>query len=165
MVRNKVKCRKIISTGIVLTLFTLLIIYINFRNYRDNTSIKKNLKTGSAIITSHATNGKGSSGWFYYEFSYKGILYKESTSDRGIRRTTDVKERFIGSSLIVVFDSLNPDRSRMLIEEKDYKEYNLTMPVDVKWASAYVPERDPTVRILICFLAVFLVLIVKFMRR
>ncbi len=127
--------RRLFNTVLPLLLFSVLgICYIQY--YKEGQELKKNSAITIGRIIQFHYDFKGSGGTFSFEYTVKSKVY----TNRSVYPRLIASEgyRFEGKSFPVVYDTLHPANSNLLIGSKTFAAYGLSIPDSLKWADNYI---------------------------
>lgn len=112
---------------IILPLVMMAIVYVLSRNeYKDT---KNNAVYTSGLVTKTKYQ-KGGSYEVYYQFQVGNETYKDSDLIDGCSELSNQVE---GKIFCVVYNSLNPNQSAILITKEDFKRFGLPFPDSLIW--------------------------------
>lgn len=134
-----IKLFKKIAVPIIVALLIGIVLLYSSRN--RNTKAEKILsakKIGSAYITSLNSCTKCAL-TYNYVFRNNGIDYNGTSASS---HHTD-EYHYLGNTCLhrsfpVVYDSLHPEISKILITPTDFKKYNIPFPDSLNWVKQYV---------------------------
>lgn len=126
-----------ISPIMVLVYFLLLVTGIYSSSNRRKQERLENMEYSNAMITGFLNDGKGQAGSIVYNYEIMGIAYQESRGSMNIFSNKEIAKQFEGKYFPIVYDSLNPKNSTLLLIPSDFAAYNLIFPDSLKWVLPY----------------------------
>lgn len=112
---------------IILPLLVMAIAFVLSRNEYEN--IKNNAAYTSGLVT-ETKYQKGGLYKVHYQFQVGNETYKDSDLIDGCAELSNQVE---GKRFSVVYNSLNPNQSTILITEEDFKRFGLPFPDSLIW--------------------------------
>jgi len=99
-----------------------------------------NYKITNALVNDCYSGGKGNLGTtILYKFNLEG---KEETGTvayaNNVLNLSDAKAYILGKIFPVAYESQHPLNNLLLIREKDFKQFNLSMPDTLHWILKYI---------------------------
>lgn len=116
-----------IVTVIVLIVFAIAFIWNVFID-NETENIKKNLAYAKGVVTK--TKARKGSWLVFYEFKVGNNVIKDKVV---MNLCLKLSYKIEGQSFTVIYNSLKPKQSRILITERSFSRFNLTLPDSLNW--------------------------------
>jgi len=132
---EKMKKNTLLASVIAILLIICCTFYLvsekNKKSLRDKILIKQNISTG--IIVKY-THGYKSIAKYEYRFQFNGKdYYSNSSSSSFVDNYVTIGNTVVNKSFPVIFNTEDPDLSKLLIVPDDFKEYNIPFPDSLNW--------------------------------
>ncbi|MCR9064236.1 MAG: hypothetical protein NXI00_09735 [Cytophagales bacterium] len=98
----------------------LVLLFALYSLNNQENELEQLKKTGlveMAYVTGGSPSSRNSRAFVEYKFSYKGQYYKI------LQSIPDYNQGYYAKNFFVFFDSLNPENARIILSEKDIREF------------------------------------------
>ena len=132
--KGSITRKEIVYISIGFSVMVIIGVVVTLYSSSQKRELFQNKKMSTGIISKYEPEGKSTTDEFVYQFNLNGFLFYGH--HRGTWPNGGV-DKFINKAFPVVYDSLNPNNSNMLMNDKDFIEYNIPFPDSLKWVLPY----------------------------